>query len=506
MRRTRWALVLFVALVGVLGFLPGHAVSASAVRTNGSYHFAAVGGLDCNGFSAIQQPIRIDPACAHPRGGQGGEVNDNGHYIGHDEPNIRFISNAPGSGNSVTFKTHLPTHDTPSGSHPIYQETAAFWFGMALCDNRSFPQHVCINDSDLNTGLGNSRSDAGSAVLEMQFYPPGYPNFFNNISCDTTHWCASLHINSLECSFGFVFCNPNCTEPTNFAFITKNGVPIGPPGPASQTLATFDGTNPNVLKMNPGDVVVASIHDTPNGLFTGIHDLTSGKTGFMVASAANGFQSLELKTCKPHNYSFHPEYDSAAAGNIVPWAALQLGVSMDVETGHFEIADHDADDTYCGTAPVGGASCLSTDFDFDGVPYHSGGWPEDTTAESGSTGLPGPMDILPMFADRLGPSSHGHPYEIYELETDVGFTVNATTSCNLLLPNQCGIPTKSQVPTYGGFYPYWSNQECTVFFGAVNGPGITNHGGDAGYGVSQASYIGGLAVYGTNAAFYVNQC
>ena len=46
--------------------------------------------------------------CADPRGSDEGRFDDNGHYIGHDEPSIRFVSTAPGSGDDVTFTERLP--------------------------------------------------------------------------------------------------------------------------------------------------------------------------------------------------------------------------------------------------------------------------------------------------------------------------------------------------------------------------------------------------------------
>ena len=37
----------------------------------------------------------------------GGRFYDNGHYIGHDEPDTTFLSNAPGSGNNVNWTLTL---------------------------------------------------------------------------------------------------------------------------------------------------------------------------------------------------------------------------------------------------------------------------------------------------------------------------------------------------------------------------------------------------------------
>jgi hypothetical protein len=58
----------------------------------------AVGELDCNGLSKIQKPVKNVVTCLDPRGSEDGRFEDNGHYIGHDEPSVRFISNRPGSG------------------------------------------------------------------------------------------------------------------------------------------------------------------------------------------------------------------------------------------------------------------------------------------------------------------------------------------------------------------------------------------------------------------------
>ena len=49
-----------------------------------------------------------------------GRFYDNGRYIGHDEPDVRFLSSAKGSGNNVVFHEtlgsdpgRLPTVKTP---------------------------------------------------------------------------------------------------------------------------------------------------------------------------------------------------------------------------------------------------------------------------------------------------------------------------------------------------------------------------------------------------------
>ena len=38
--------------------------------------------------------------------------------------------------------------------------------------------------------------------MEMQLYPPGKPPFVDSTSCDDSHWCAALTIDSLACTPG----------------------------------------------------------------------------------------------------------------------------------------------------------------------------------------------------------------------------------------------------------------------------------------------------------------
>ena len=171
--------------------------------------------------------------------------------------------------------------------------------------------------------------------MELQFYPPGYGPFVDSPSCDTTHWCAALTIDSLESQFNFANLNPNCEEPVNFAFLQRNGVPAGPPSPQLTDLSTFTPNNQTLL-MNPGDVVATHIQDTKNGLLASVSDLTTHQTGYIVASAKNGFMNTNYKTCAGTPFNFHPEYNTAAQQNQVPWAALEGGVLMEQEIGHFE--------------------------------------------------------------------------------------------------------------------------------------------------------------------------
>jgi hypothetical protein len=453
--------------------------------------------------AAMTVPAQLAAQVALQPVGKNGEFQLRGRYIGHDEPNMRFISSAAGSGNTMTYNVVLPTNSSTAGATPSYEDLIAFWFGLPLCDPLSYPQQPCTPDSDANTGLGKSPTDAGSAFLELQFYPPGFPPFINAISCDATHWCAAQFDISLECTFGFRVCNPRCTEPGNFAFIQTNGIPAGPPSPQLANAATFT-PNAQTLLMNPGDTIEVSIHDTPSGLFTGLRDLTTGTSGFMVASVANGFMDTNVNTCMGSPFAFHPEYSSASQNNLVPWAALQAGVGLDVEIGHFEFPDGDKDDASCSATPTGQTACVSTDFDFDGIPYVPGNW---STSLTPTTTTASAVTLLPSGRHALGPVSNGSTYPTFELETDIGFTLAQVSSCDLLQPNQCSVDNlTSLVPTYGGFYPFYSTVGCEAAFGDLTGKGVTDFGGIAGYGPTVAVFSGSTAVYGTNGALYTNRC
>jgi hypothetical protein len=88
--------------------------------------------------------------------------------------------------------------------------------------------------------------------------------------------------------------------------------------------------------MNQGDALRVKLVDTPAGFRVSVDDLTTGQSGFMVASVANGFMNTSIADCSGTPFAFHPEYNTAAPQNQVPWAALEGGVLMQQEIGHFE--------------------------------------------------------------------------------------------------------------------------------------------------------------------------
>jgi hypothetical protein len=193
---------------------------------------------------------------------------------------------------------------------------------MDLCESQSYPNPgvPCTADSDSNIKDDTDPSSpdwignhVGTGLLELQFYPPGWIPFSGGLgSCDPSKWCAAMRLFGFSESLTQVN-NADCqnragTEWSDFAFITKNGVPQAPPDPLGSTDATFTPDPNKALFMNPGDAVQISIHDSPAGLVTAITDVTTGNSGSMTASVANGFAHPVFQptagTCNEEPYAF----------------------------------------------------------------------------------------------------------------------------------------------------------------------------------------------------------
>jgi hypothetical protein len=440
----------------------------------------ATGGLDCNGLSPRQQlPIEAPRGiCADvkPQPGQT-RAEDNGAYIGHDEPMVTFYSGVPGSGNNVQWEFVLPA-ENPLPATQSFENFIAFWFGMALCDPNSFPFIPCVPNSD-----ANGPNFAGSAVMELQFYPSGSRQLPKEFSCDIAKWCAALNIFSLEL-------NNFCFEPWNFALIQTDGVPVGPPGPGTLSHQSFVPTA-NTLLMNQGDRIRVTIKDTPDGVLTLVEDLTTGQSGFMVASAANGFQNTNPFTCATTAFSFHPEFVTATADNISLWAADRLNVSFSMEIGHFEPLDNDnpnVDDALCFpastiTGPLV-AGCYFEDFDFDGTSYRPD-WPDGTAANAKSLRIRssrgGGIGPLSASKNASGNDVYINPFATLQFVTDA-----PASDFNCTNPTTCVVP-----PAGAAFYPFYALStgdpgdqpaRCALLFGNLSGPRFNNFGGVAQYG------------------------
>jgi hypothetical protein len=371
----RWRLLVVpaagIALTGQLSLTGPAGAATAAHQVGASVAPNLVNELDCNGWSKKYGTVKREAGalCADPVRFVDGEEEgfvDNGWYVGHDEPGIRFLSGTPGSGNTMTYYMKLPVDPaaapTASGSVTHYGELSlGAWFGLAMCDPDSYPQNPCTPDSDSNISSPSDPDAAGAAVMELQIYPPGYTPFPDAPSCSETRWCASLTIDSLECSFADAFCNPNCIEPVNQAFLQTDGVPTGPPSPQLADLASLL-PNAHTLLMSQGDVLQLSLTDPGQGFTATIHDLTTGQTGWMTASANNGFMNTNINTCNGTPFTFHAEFSTAAAGNQVPWAADLVGGPVQAqEIGHSEVCSSLTNQDPVQDAYPGGTSFVDSD-------------------------------------------------------------------------------------------------------------------------------------------------
>jgi hypothetical protein len=458
--------------------------------------------------------------CAEVHGvGEYGQLYDNGHYIGHDEPTVQFYSSQPGSSTNVTWVQTLPRDPRalPTVRGPkkdvthFFELMPALWYSMALCDPNSFPQLPCAPDSDTNSPHGNYPG-GGSAFLELQFYPPGFAPFADALSCDGTHWCAALTIDSLECTVSGV-CNNNCVEPVNFAFVQTNGVPTGPASPQDANLSTVT-PNRSTLMMNPGDKLKIQIFDNrqAGALETRVRDLSTGQTGFMLASAGNGFMNTSIADCSGTPWSFRPLYSTAKTINQGGWAAANINVAYEI--GHFTpctrlkgyapvLVGNYEDPSwsscrgpYENTAPPDGSSsngetsdapcfkagdthgplhaapdlvtgCTGADLDYDGTSYWPD-WPDSLTPGM----FPSAMTI------QQPTTNHGARYPQMQFLTDNPAT---NVQCNPTTFAGCVVPPP-QAP--GQFYPYWTqakvNAACVWEFGQM--PNGNTFGQDKQYG------------------------
>jgi hypothetical protein len=465
-------------------------------------------------------------------------------YVGHDEPSTVFYSNVPGAGNHMAYSVRLPRDPSPvnpntPGKSYQFQLNGALWFGMALCATQSYPEQVstCTPNSDSNiVDPAVSPNHPGTAFLELQFYPPGWvpwPTWQVAVgasACDPTKWCAAMNIFSLaQDPVNGTSLNSTCASITgleyvNFAFVTKDGHPTAPANPVQSTTTTFTPNPAKDLFMNSGDNLSVSLGDTPHGLRAIIHDRTSGQTGSMTASAANGFGQVQYAptgtSCVNLPYDFHPMYSTSSEQTRVIWAAHSYNISFTSEIGHFEnctgpspipatpfgldpsgnpvacpagntegfgsnTSPTDGDDNFCfpGTEAlvVHINGCTDTNTGFDSLGYQPV-WPDGNTALH-------PESVL-FSSPRTGPGDRVD-YSRVAFEADLP-RIEANT-CNRLTGAGCTLIPTTDKGTPAAFYPYFSafqngvqneqgNGGCVWGFGNQLPGATTNFGRNAQYG------------------------
>jgi hypothetical protein len=466
-------------------------------------------------------------------------------YVGHDEPSTVFYSNKPGSGNRNQYNVvipHDPAPDNPMAKSYHFELNGAIWFGMALCDTQSYPEQVstCKPDSDSNiVDPAVSPNHPGTAFMELQFYPPGWIGWptwavaAGAGTCDPRKWCAALNIFSLlEDPVAGTTQNDTCLakvgiEPFNFAFVTRNGVSQAPANPIDSTLTTFTPDPAKTLFMNAGDRVRVTTHDTPQGVKVVLSDRTTGQSGSMTASAANGYAQIKYDptgtSCQAIPYNFHPMYSTSSPQTRVIWAAHTYNVAFSDEIGHFEdcngpnpipasqfgldaqgnpiacpagnvegrganVSPTDGDDNFCFPGSeavlVHINGCTDTNTGFDGLTYQPV-WPDGNTAIH-----PQPF----LFSSPLTGSNYNVNYKQTAFEADLPRI--ETNTCNRTTGAGCTLIPTTDKGQPAAFYPFFSTLHgqgnghgCTWAFGN-DLPGGNDLGRNAQYGsLLSSSYL-----------------
>ena len=351
--------------------------------------------------------------------------------------------------------------------------------------------------------------------MELQFYGPGYVPQFEGFGCTATQYCAAMTIdsrtfdqntgveNTAACD-NYVLGGP---EPINWAYITRSGHSQAPANPLfTGTFAQpdFSAVNPDTTKdlmMNPGDRMLIHMHDTRAGFRIDLVDQTTGQSGSMTASIANGFGHIlytpTSSTCQDAPYAFHPEYATAnPRGNT--WSAHTYNVAMSDELGHFEnclaidanfncsrpgnqdpVLDEDDGNNFCvpGTDStlVHIDGCFSADADWDGQSYRKD-WP-GTGPNRGQDKKLHPTPVL-----FTSPLANGRTnYSTIAFETDLPRIEASDSQDN---PPFCDQTTGANCvnPPYGAaFYPFFTTTQnqgtCTWQEGGNSIPGTIDHFG-----------------------------
>jgi hypothetical protein len=353
--------------------------------------------------------------------------------------------------------------------------------------------------------------------MEMQFYPPGLSQQFAGPSCDGSKWCAALTIDSLaEDPINGTLLNSSCQsqigsiEYVNFAYITTNGVPNGPPNPKQFNFNASGNpheTGNHTLFMNQGDNIIVRMYDTPDtgtgpndptntgGFEVQVYDVTTGQTGYMVASASNGFGQIQYaptgSSCNELPYSFHPMYSTSSPQTRVLWAAAGYNVSMDTEIGHYDACSQvspsnangngsctglegnpvavvgtttaprdqepsDGDDTTCYAGPAVNTDPSNTEsYCFgDNVP----GWDGDSYQHlwpDGSSVKPTPFYFTTPDLANGNAAFTGYAFNTDLPRNEIG-DQGPNAPCNRVTGANCVNPPNTDDGTAASFYPFYS--------------------------------------------------
>jgi hypothetical protein len=253
--------------------------------------------------------------------------------------------------------------------------------------------------------------------------------------------------------------------------------------------------------MKPGDRIRIHMHDTTDGFRVDLTDLTSGESGSMTASVANGFGHIlytpTSSTCQEAPYAFHPEYSTGnPRGNT--WSAHTYNIAYSDEIGHFEnclkldaafncavstenggTPDPDDGNNFCvpGTdsLKIKINGCFSSDDDFDGQSYRND-WPgTNPNAKQDAKSHPTPV----MFTSPLIKGTTNYSNVLFEADLpriEASDSQSNPPFCNRTTGANCVNP-----PAGAAFYPFFTtrmdNGTCTWQEGGNYIPGTIDHFG-----------------------------
>ena len=271
--------------------------------------------------------LHLTAACADPHGDCRGRTAfyDNGHYIGHDEPSVRFISNAPGSGERRHVRRAAAGRDPRAaadrqppreGRHPLLRaDGRAVDLDRRVRSATPTPHDSrASRESDSNAPTRHEprrrRGVRGAAVLPARLCAVRRQHQLRQHPL-----VLGAHDRQPRVHTRRAPATTTASSRSTSRFIQRNGVPTGPPSPQESDLAHVTPNRADAADepRRPDRRAHVRRDDAGGGhaLEASESDLTTGQIGFMIASAANGFMNTNPVTCAGTPFNFQPEYTSA---------------------------------------------------------------------------------------------------------------------------------------------------------------------------------------------------
>ena len=125
------------------GAAVGVPVAAPHVAASGGVKPNAINNMDCNGHSPVYKAVKpglgglcTDPVSINSKG-EAYRFLDNGQYVGHDEPSVKFISSAAGTANNMTHFMPVASRPSTAPRSPSTASSASHRGSACRCATRS---------------------------------------------------------------------------------------------------------------------------------------------------------------------------------------------------------------------------------------------------------------------------------------------------------------------------------------------------------------------------------